>query len=112
MVGDGERIAVAAVAELELALEVGAPQVVRGDALGERRAARMMARPAATRDQAVTVERRMDGAFGRNPDIAVEPPDQEFPDLAGAPVRFLGLEPDDQALNLLRQLIGVACCGS
>ena len=30
MVGDGERIAIAAVAELELALEVGAPQVVGG----------------------------------------------------------------------------------
>src|SRR5450755_961645 len=28
VVGDGERIAVAAVAELELALEVGAPQIV------------------------------------------------------------------------------------
>ena len=32
MVGDGERIAIAAVAELELALEVGAPQVVGGGA--------------------------------------------------------------------------------
>jgi hypothetical protein len=28
MVGDGQRIAVSAVAELELALEIGAPQVI------------------------------------------------------------------------------------
>ena len=39
MVGDGQRIAVAAVAELELALEVGAPQIVGRGALRQRRAA-------------------------------------------------------------------------
>ena len=38
----------------------------------------------------------MDGAFGRNPDISVKPPDQEFADLARAPVRLLGLELDNQ----------------
>src|SRR5450631_591712 len=42
----------------------------------------------------------MDGAFGRNPDIAIEPPHQELADLARAPVRLLGLEADDQALQL------------
>jgi len=50
----------------------------------------------------------MDGAFGRNPDIAIEPPHQELADLARAPVRLLGLEADDQALQLFRKLIGVA----
>jgi hypothetical protein len=35
-------------------------------------------RPAAALDQAVTVENRMDGAFGRNPDIAAEPAHQQF----------------------------------
>jgi hypothetical protein len=50
----------------------------------------------------MAVEDRMDGAFGRNPDIAVEPSDQQFADLARAPVRFLGLQPDNQALDLLR----------
>ena len=89
MVGDGQRIAVAAVAELELALEVGAPQIVGRSALGQRRAARTVARPAATLDQAVAVEDRMDGALGRNPDVAVQPADQELADLAGAPVRLL-----------------------
>ncbi len=108
MVGDGQRIAVAPIAELELALEVGAPQLIGRSAFGQRRAARAVARPAAALDQAVAVENRMDGAFGRNPDVAVEPPDQELADLARTPVRLLGLEPDDQALDLLRQLVGIA----
>ena len=108
MVGDGQRVAVAAVAELELALEVGAPQLVGCGTLRQRRAAGAVARPATAFDQTVAIEHRMDGALGRNPDIAVEPPDQEFADLARAPMRLLALEADDQALDLLRQLIGIA----
>jgi hypothetical protein len=49
-----------------------------------------------------------DVALGRYSDIAAEPPDQEFANLTRAPVRLLGLQPDNQALNLLRQLVGVA----
>ncbi|MGY3510906.1 hypothetical protein ACVIQY_003881 [Bradyrhizobium sp. USDA 3051] len=108
MIGNGERIAVAAIAELELALEVGAPQIIGSGTRGQRRAARAVARPAATLDQAMAIEHRMDGAFGRNPDIAIEPPDQQFADLARAPVRFLGFEADNQTLDLLRELIGIA----
>jgi len=55
----------------------------------------------------MTIKNCMDCAFCRHPDIAVEPPDQEFADLACAPVRLLALEPDDQGLELLGQLIGV-----
>jgi hypothetical protein len=108
MVGDGQRIAVPPIAELELALEVGAPQINGSSARRQRRAARAVARPAGALDQAMAVEDRMDGTFARNPDIAVEPPDQQFPDLARAPVRLLGLEADNQALDLLRQLVGIA----
>jgi hypothetical protein len=108
MVGDGQRIAVPAVAQFELALEVGAPQIIGGCPFGQRRAARAVARPAAALDQAVTVEHRMDGAFGWNSDVPIEPPDQQFADLARAPVRLLGLEPDNQALDRLRQLIGIS----
>jgi len=61
MVRDGQRIAVAAIAELELALEVGTPQIIGECALRQRRAARAVARPAAAFDQAVAVENRMDG---------------------------------------------------
>src|SRR3954470_13031441 len=106
MIGNGERIAVAAIAEPELALEVGAPQIIGSDTRGQRRAARAVARPAATLDQAVAIENRMDGALGRYSDIAAEPPDQELANLTRAPVRLLGLQPDNQALNLLRQLVG------
>ena len=97
MVGDGQRVTVSAIAELELALEVGAPQIIGSSARGQRRAARAVARHAGALDQAMAVEDRMDGAFGWNPDIAVQPPDQQFPDLARAPVRLLGLEADNQA---------------
>ena len=48
------------------------------------------------------------GAFGGNPYIAIEPPHQQLADLAGAPVRLLGLEADNQALDLLGELIGIA----
>jgi len=90
MVGDGQRIAIPPVAEFELALEVGAPQLVGSSPRGKRRAARAVARPAAALDQAVTIEHRMDGAFGRDSDVPIKPPDQELADLAGSPVRLLG----------------------
>ena len=63
MIGDRQRITVAAVAQLELALEVDTPQIIGYGALRQRRAARAMARPAAALDQAVTIEDRMDGAL-------------------------------------------------
>jgi hypothetical protein len=50
----------------------------------------------------------MDGAFGWNPDVAVEAPNQELSDLARAPVRLLSFEPDNPGLELLRELVGVA----
>jgi hypothetical protein len=53
-----------------------------------------VARPAATLDQAVAIENRMDGALGRYSDIAAEPPDQELANLTRAPVRLLGLQPE------------------
>src|SRR5437762_8644441 len=108
MVGCGQWIAVSSIAKLELALAVGAPEVIRGSAFRERRAARAVARPAAAPDQAVAIEHRVDGAFGRNPDIAVESPDQQLADLACTPMQLLGLQTDNQGLDLGRQLVGVA----
>jgi hypothetical protein len=49
----------------------------------------------------------MDGAFGRNPDIAVEPPDQQLANLARTPMRLVGLQADNQGLDLGRQLVSV-----
>ena len=48
----------------------------------------------------------MDRALGRNAHIAIQPPDQKLADLAGAPMRLVALEADDQALDLSRQLVG------
>src|ERR1700722_12299576 len=67
-----------------------------------------MARPASALDLAMTVKDGMDGAFGRNLDIAIEPAHQQLADLARAPVRLLGLEADDKGLDLLRELVGIA----
>ena len=50
----------------------------------------------------------VDRALGRNPPVAVQPPDQQLADLARVPMRLVALEADDQALDLRRQLIGVA----
>lgn len=49
----------------------------------------------------------MDGALGRHPDVTIQPPDQELTDLAGSPMWLLGFQADDQAFELLRQLVGV-----
>ena len=46
MIANGERKAVAAVAELELTLEVSAPEIVGSQPLEQRRAARAVPRPA------------------------------------------------------------------
>src|SRR5437763_12875 len=104
LVGDGERIAVAAVAELEFALEIGTPEIIGRSAFGQRRAARTMARPAAALDQGVAIEHGMDSALRGDPHVTGEPAHQQFADLACTPMRLLPLEPDDQALDRRRQL--------
>jgi hypothetical protein len=55
----------------------------------------------------MAIKHRMNGAFGRHANIAVEPPDQEFPDLARAPMPLLGFEPNNQGLDLSWQLVGI-----
>ena len=71
MVGDGQGVAVVSVAELEFALEVGAPQVVGGEAGGQRRAVGPVPRATQALDQTVPVQDGMDGALGRDPHVAV-----------------------------------------
>ena len=108
LVGDGEGIAVAAVAEAELALEVYAPQVVGGSCRGEGGAGGVVALAALALDETVAIEDGVDGALGRQTHMAVEAADEELPDLAGAPVRLVAFEGDDQAFDLGRELIGIA----
>src|SRR5690242_16016819 len=67
-----------------------------------------MAGPAAALHQAMAIENGVDRAFGRNFDVAIEPAHQELTDLARTPVGLVTLQPDNQALELLRKLVGVA----
>src|SRR5215210_3251943 len=96
------------VAELELAFEVGAPEIVRRRPSRERCSGRAMARAARLLDQPVSVQHGVDGALGRDAHVPGPAADQEFADLACAPVRLVTLEAYDQALDLGRQLIGIA----
>ena len=107
MVGRGQGVAVSPIAELELALEVGAPEVIRGSAFRERRAARAVARPAPALDQAVAIEHRVDGAAGGNLHLTGKATQQTFADLARAPVGFFPFEIQDGSLHRQRQLVGV-----
>ena len=72
LVGHGQGVTVSAVAELELALEVGTPQIVRPGRLRQGRALGLVASTAGALDQAVAVEHRMDRAPGGDADIAGE----------------------------------------
>jgi hypothetical protein len=56
----------------------------------------------------VPIENGMDRALGEHANVAVETPHQQFADLAGTPMRLAEPAFDDQALDLRRQLVGVA----
>jgi hypothetical protein len=56
----------------------------------------------------MAIEHGMDGADRRHPHLAGQAPEQQFADLARTPVRLVALEADDQALQLARQLVGIA----
>ena len=108
MVGDRQRVTVTTIAELELALVVGAPQVI-GRQSGRRRRAFCAGTPlAAPPDLAVAVKHRMDGAFRRDPNVAGQAPHQKLADLARTPVRLLLLQLYDHLLDLGQQLVGIA----
>jgi hypothetical protein len=50
----------------------------------------------------------MNGASGGNAHVAGKPSDQELADLASAPMRLVALEGQDEAFDLLRELVGIA----
>src|SRR5262252_2720463 len=55
----------------------------------------------------MTVQHGMDGALGRQPDIPVQSPNQKLADFARTPMWLVTLEVDDQAFNLMGQLVGI-----
>ena len=109
MVGDGQRVAVAAVAELELAFEVGAPQVVGLQRLGTARApapggaARRMrlTRPwrSSTAWMVLLAGTRTSPSSRRTRSSRI---------LRAPQCGLSRLSRDDQAFDRLRQLVGVA----
>src|SRR5205085_7756198 len=106
-IADGERIAITAIGEHELAFVVGAPQLVGEPGLGERGALSLVTAFAATADQAMAIEHRVHGADGRGRDIAMQPP-QLLANLRRTPAGSLALELHDQLLDLKGQLVGRA----
>ena len=81
MVGDGERITIAFVTELELALVAGAPQIVRLQTIGERCAFGSRARPAHSLHQAMAIQHRMYGTGGGHFDGVRQTSQQTLTDL-------------------------------
>src|ERR1700730_12763320 len=73
-----------------------------------RRAGRPVPRPPRDLDQAVPGAHGVDRALCPNADVAVQSADQELADLAGTPMGLVALGRVDQALDLPRQLVGVA----
>src|SRR5487761_262920 len=66
VVGDGERIAVLAVPQQELALVVGTPELIGPLPQRQGSALRATTQAAASLDQAVAIEHGIDGALGGN----------------------------------------------
>jgi hypothetical protein len=85
VVGDGERVAILAVAEAELALDVDAPEVVGVGAGGERCALGAAARVAVVADQAVAIADGVDGAGGGRLDVVGQTAEEEFAQLSVRP---------------------------
>src|SRR6202451_4472141 len=107
VIGDGQRIAVLPIAQQELSLVIGAPQLV--GPLAQRQGSSLSTTTQATAalDQTVAIQDRMDGALGRNLDVG-EPADQALSDFPSAPAGVLPLHVQDEVLHLKRQLIGIA----
>ena len=107
MFGDGQGVAILPVAELELAFVVGAPEFVGGDPSRERGPGRAMTGSAKDLDQLMSMQNGVDRTFGGNTDVTVEPPNQNFTNFASAPMRLLALHRQDQALDLVWQLVRI-----
>ena len=65
---------------VELAFEIGAPELVRTKARGQRRSLRAAAALADMADQAVAIKDGVDGAAGGDPEITGKTADQQLAD--------------------------------
>jgi hypothetical protein len=106
-VGDGERIAVAPIGEHELAIVIGAPQVVGLAGKGKRCSLGSIPSSHSALDQAVAIENRMDRADRRRVHVRIGP-DELLTDLRCAPACLVLLEAHDPRLDLDEQRVGMA----
>ena len=67
-----------------------------------------MTRPAEALDQSMPVQNGVNGALGRDANVASQAAHQELTNLARTPMRLVLLERDDQALDLGGELVGIA----
>jgi len=56
----------------------------------------------------MAIENGVDGALGGNAHITGKASNQKLADFARAPMRLIALEVDDEAFDLMRQLVGAA----
>ena len=108
LIGDGQGVTVLCVAELELALEISAPQGIGLASGGERRAHGLVAPRLGALHKSMAVEHGVDGAFGWNAHITSQAFDEDFSDFAGTPVGLLALDAHNQGFDLAGELIGIA----
>ena len=106
-VGDRKRIAVAPVGEHELALVVGAPQVIGLTGNRQRRSRRSITPRSSALDQVMAIEHRMHCADRRRVHIRVEAVEL-LPDLRRAPARLVLFQAHDPSFDLEGQLVGLA----
>jgi hypothetical protein len=91
----------------ELVLEIRAPELVGVLAEGELGALSTTTHPAAALHQAMTIQHRIDGAFGGDGDSG-ESAEEALANLAGTPTRVLALHVQDVVLHLKGELMGIA----
>src|SRR5947207_11810532 len=89
IVGDGQRITIAFVAQLKLALVIGAPEIVGMKALGQRPSFGSTTAPADRRDQPVAIEHGVNGRSSGSLDGMGKSPKPTLSVLACAPLWFL-----------------------
>src|SRR6202041_3126226 len=107
VIGDCQRIAVLVISQQELALVVGAPQLVGPLAQRQSGSLGTTTQSTAAFDQAMAIEHRMDGTFGRAGNTG-EPAQQALPDFASTPAGVLVLYVQDEVFDLERKSVGVA----
>ena len=91
----------------KLTLVIGAPQIVRAQAIGNRRTSASRARPGHSLHQAEAIEYGMDRARRRYFDRVRQTSQQALTDLTHPPMRLLALSCDDRRLHRSRQLVGL-----